>query len=158
MPEQFKDAMRMLAGAVTIITTGRGAQAAGLTATAVCSLSMEPPRLLVCVNRSGSTFAALVDSGLFCVNVLSAGQEDLAMAFAGRTGKSGADKFAAEAWDESGEGAPRHRSALAAVRCKVHSISLVGTHAIIVGDVTETHLGPANPSLIYRDQQFLVAS
>jgi len=158
MPEQFKDAMRMLAGAVTIITTGRGQQAAGLTATAVCSLSMEPPRLLICVNRFGSTYATLAESGLFCVNVLSAEQEPLAMAFAGRTGKAGVDKFAAEEWDHAQGSAPRHRAALAAVRCKVHSITLVDTHAIVIGDVTDTYMGPANASLIYRDQKFLIAS
>lgn len=157
MPQRFKDAMRELAGAVTIITAGTGADAAGLTATAVCSLSMEPPRLLVCINRSGATFAALLASGEFCVNVLDAKQESLAVEFAGRTGKSGADKFAGAEWERSEAAPPRHLGALAAVHCRVHTMTILGTHAIVIGDVVQTHIGDPGAALIYRDQRFLSA-
>lgn len=157
MPQRFKDAMRELAGAVTIITAGSGVDAAGLTATAVCSLSMEPPRLLVCINRSGATFAALLASGEFCVNVLGADQQDLAAEFAGRTGKAGADKFAAADWERSDLAPPRHLGALAAVHCQVHAMTIIGTHAVVIGDVVQTHIGHGGAALIYRDQRFLSA-
>lgn len=154
-PELFQDAMRALTGAVTIITAGRGEDIAGLTATAVCSFSMEPPRLLVSINRSGATFAALLGSGAFCVNILSADQQDLAAEFAGRTGKSGAAKFDPAAWDRSDEMAPRHRRALAAVRCRVHTMTMLGTHAVVIGDVVQSRIGPPSAALVYRDQRFL---
>lgn len=157
MPQRFKDAMRELAGAVTIITAGSGADAAGLTATAVCSLSMEPPRLLVCINRAGATFAALLASGEFCVNVLNAGQADLAAEFAGRTGKAGVGKFVSADWELYDAAPPRHLGALTAVHCKVHAMTILGTHAIVIGDVIETHMGNGGAALIYRDQRFLSA-
>lgn len=157
MPQRFKDAMRELAGAVTIITAGSGADAAGLTATAVCSLSMEPPRLLVCINRAGTTFAALLASGGFCMNLLSADQQDLAAEFAGRTGKAGGDKFAAANWERSETAPPRHIGALASVQCRVHAMTILGTHAVVIGDVVQTHIGEPGAALIYRDQRFLSA-
>lgn len=157
MPQQFKDAMRELAGAVTIITAGTGTEAAGLTATAVCSLSMDPPRLLVCINRSGATFAALLASGAFCVNLLGADQQDLAAQFAGRTGMAGADKFAGAEWERGEGAAPRHLGALASVQCRVHAVTILGTHAIVIGDVACSHIGAPGAALIYRDQRFLSA-
>lgn len=157
MPQQFKDAMRELAGAVTIITAGSGQGAAGLTATAVCSLSMEPPRLLVCINRAGATFAALLANGAFCVNLLGADQQELAAEFAGRTGKSGAGKFAGAEWEHSSDSPPRHLGALASVQCRVNAMTILGTHAIVIGDVERSHLGSPGAALIYRDQRFLSA-
>lgn len=155
MPERFQDAMRVLTGAVTIVTAGSGEDIAGLTATAVCSFSMEPPRLLVCINRSGATFTALLGSGTFCVNILGADQQALAAEFAGRTGKSGAAKFDAAAWDRPDGMSPRHRLAPGAVQCRVHAMTILGTHALVIGDVAQSHIGKASPALVYRDQKFL---
>lgn len=155
MPQRFKDAMRELAGAATIITAGTGADAAGLTATAVCSLSMEPPRLLVCINRSGATFAALLASNEFRVNILGAEQQGLAAEFAGRTGKSGAEKFAAATWERPDDEPPRHVDALASVHCQVHAMTILGTHAIVIGDVVHSQIGKPGAALIYRDQRFM---
>lgn len=157
MPQRFKDAMRELAGAVTIITAGTGTDAAGLTATAVCSLSMEPPRLLACINRAGATFAALLASGKFCVNILGADQQDLAAEFAGRTGKSGTEKFAATTWEWPKDTPPRSVGALASVHCLVHAITILDTHAIVIGDVVHSQIGTPGAALIYRDQRFISA-
>ena len=155
MPQRFIEAMRYLAGAVTIITAGKDDAIAGLTATAVCSLSANPPRLLVCLNRAGATYQALIESGQFCVNILASGQQDLAMEFAGRTGKAGAEKFEDRHWDRQAGSAPRHLEALASILCNVHHCTLLGTHAIVIGDVVETHVGDASPSLLYREGTFL---
>lgn len=155
MPERFLDAMRLLAGAVTVVTAGDEDAAAGLTATAVCSLSADPPRMLVCLNRAGSTFKALLESGYFCVNVLAADQKELSLEFSGRTGKIGEEKFSDSDWETNENAAPRHRQALASVRCKTHVMNIVGTHAIVIGDVVETHFGERRESLIYRDGAFI---
>lgn len=154
MPDRFLDAMRLLAGAVTIVSAGEGEEAAGLTATAVCSFSADPPRMLVCLNRAGSTFRALSGSGRFCVNILGGDQQDLAMAFAGRTGMVGGDKFAGDEWDAQPGEAPRNRRALVAVRCHLHMMTLLGSHAVVIGDVVETHFGEHRASLLYREGAF----
>ncbi len=155
MSEGFLDAMRLLAGAVTIVTAGDGDMAAGLTATAICSLSADPPRMLACLNRAGSTFRALLESGHFCVNILAADQQDLCLEFSGRTGKTGEDKFSDDDWERRTGAAPRHRLALASVRCNTHCLNIVGTHAIVIGDVIETQFGERRSSLIYRDGAFI---
>jgi flavin reductase (DIM6/NTAB) family NADH-FMN oxidoreductase RutF len=164
MIEQFKAGMGHLAGAVTIITTGSGPGAVGpgavgpgavgLTATAVCSLSMAPPRMLACLNRHGATFDTLARADAFCVNVLGVGGRALAETFAGRTGLSGADKFADTGWIFDEDAPPRHGDALTAIRCKVHSITLVATHAIVIGDVTAVWNRPDLAPLVYHDRTF----
>ena len=80
----FKKAMRRLAATVTIISTSdANGNRYGMTATAVNSLAMDPPSLLICVNHSASIHAPLVGRGRFCVNVLTTGHEDLVSAFSG---------------------------------------------------------------------------
>lgn len=154
MNGDFKVSMRHLAGAVNIVTAGTGAEASGLTATAVCSLSMAPPRLLVCLNRSGATCAALLAAHAFCVNVLGTDALALAETFAGRTGLSGAEKFASCGWIADEGHPPRLADAIAAIRCSVHSVQLVGTHAIVVGDVEAVWNRPDAQPLVYHDQSF----
>lgn len=89
----FKNAMRHLASAVSVVTTGRGEQRTGFTASSVTSLSMEPPTLLVCLNRQSSAAPVLLEHGAFCINVLAKDQVDLADAFAGRDGRRGAARY-----------------------------------------------------------------
>lgn len=152
--DDFKASMSLLAGAVTIITAGAHSNAMGLTATAVCSLSMEPPRLLVCLNRAGATYAALSAGHAFCVNVLGVQSQALAETFAGRTGLAGADKFGGSSWLVEDEYPPRLADALSAIRCKVHSIHIVGTHAIVIGDVEAVWNRSESQPLIYHDRAF----
>ena len=152
--EDFKLSMRHLAGAVNIITAGTGPSAAGLTATAVCSLSMTPPRLLVCLNRAGATYAALAADERFCVNVLGVDAQRLAETFAGRTGLAGAQKFADAGWVNDNDQPPRLEQALSAIHCTVHSIQIVGTHAVVIGDVAGVHNCLTSRPLIYQDQAF----
>ena len=75
-PSTFRQAMRRLAGGVSVITVGSGADRTGFTATSVTSFSAEPPRLLVCVNREASSWSTLTDYRSFGVNLLGAEQQD----------------------------------------------------------------------------------
>ncbi|MDE2411541.1 MAG: flavin reductase family protein [Sphingomonadales bacterium] len=154
MIEDFQLSMRHLAGAVNVITAGSGEDAAGLTATAVCSLSMTPPRLLVCINRSGATFAALCRSDRFCVNVLGIAAQDIAEAFAGRSGLTGREKFASSDWIVEDGRPPRFAQAISAVHCTVHSLQVVGTHAVVIGDVVQVANRLDQHPLIYQDRAF----
>jgi hypothetical protein len=81
----FRKAMRTLASAVSIVSTAYDNRRFGMTATAVCSLSMQPPTLLVCINQSTSLHHPLLSAGRFCINILHADQDELARTF-GRKG------------------------------------------------------------------------
>lgn len=153
MIEAFREGMRRLAGAVTIITTGEGDSATGLTATAVCSLSMEPPRLLACVNRFGSTFRALAPGARYVVNLLPAAGQEMAERFAGRTGLTGAERFGTE-WHVEAGFPPRLPAAISSIACRVHSMTLVETHAIVIGEVEQVWNGSEQAPLVYHRQEF----
>ena len=77
--DEFKNAMRYMAGAVTIVTTGDKEDRRGLTATAICSLSADPPRILACINRGGLTHEMIVKSRRLGINLLTCFHRELAM-------------------------------------------------------------------------------
>src|SRR5712692_8090266 len=112
----FRIAMRSLTSAVTIISVTHCDRRFGMTATAVSSLSMEPPSLLACVNQSASIHGPMLDSGRFCVNILHANQTELASAF---SDKKAADRFAFGAWAEDAYSFPYLVDAQANVFCDV---------------------------------------
>lgn len=147
--ESFRSAMRHLAGGVSIVTSGRGDERSGLTATSVSSLSMEPPSLIVCVNRSSSMISVLRDRRSFGVNILAAHHREVADRFAGRHGVSGADRFAGSDWIELVTGAPLLADALAAVDCTVDSIVDWNTHALVIGRVEAVRLHGGPQALAY---------
>lgn len=153
--DQFKQGMRLLAGGVTIVTTGAGQDVAGLTATAVCSLTAAPPRLLVCLNTAGVSFDLLRKYGRFCVNIVGTSDEDIAKTFAGILAAPATGKFGLGQWTTDDGKSPRLTSAMAAFECSVHSLTLLSTHCLTVGDVTDVHIrsSPDGP-LLYHEGRF----
>src|SRR3954469_22597150 len=93
---QFKIGMRTLAGAVNIITSMHSGHRYGMTATAVCSASAEPPTVLVCINKLASTHNAVAKSRVLCVNVLRTEDWELSTGFSG--GASGEARFKTRDW------------------------------------------------------------
>ncbi|MDQ0513227.1 flavin reductase family protein [Ancylobacter amanitiformis] len=154
----FRAAMRELAAGVTIITAGREDGRRGLTATAVCSVSADPPTLLVCVNRSAEGHAAIRESGAFCVNVIAAEHQCLAERFAGRDGARGAERFEHGEWRALATGAPVLADAVAAFDCQVIQAIDAGTHTVFLGAVTATTVSPQRAALLYRAGTFAAAS
>lgn len=151
----FRQGMRQLAGAVTVITTGRGDEVAGLTATAVCSLTAEPPRLLACLNTGGGSFDLLRRHNRFCVNLIGTHDRSVAEAFAGMSLDKAVDKFSSGLWVRAEDRAPRLASALVSFECAVHSLTLLSTHCLAVGDVLDVHMAEPSPMpLLYHDGQF----
>jgi len=129
----FRTAMSHLAAAVNVITTDGPHGRAGFTATAVCSVTDQPPTLLVCINRSSSAYEAFAGNSTVCVNTLAKGHEHLSTAFGGKTPQ--AERFALGDWSTGVSGAPVLDSATLAFDCKVsHSVS-VGTHDILFCEV-----------------------
>jgi flavin reductase (DIM6/NTAB) family NADH-FMN oxidoreductase RutF len=145
-PDQFRQGMRLLPGAVSVVTAQDGARRAGITATSVCSLSAEPPTLLVCVNRSSSSWPAFARARRFAINVLAADQGELADCFAGRTGASGDERFTTGLWSQS---EPVLSDALAAFLCDVEDRIERHSHAILIGSVTGVRIGRGSSALLY---------
>jgi cob(II)yrinic acid a,c-diamide reductase len=145
----FKTAMRLLAGGVTIVATSFNGESCGLTATAVCSLALSPPRVLACVNHAGRTYDLLSRSRIMSVNLLAEGHEDLARRFAAKRADQAEDRFANGAWRTAKTGAPLLADALAAFDCRVTDIMPLDTHAILVGVVEDIHFGPRGKPLVH---------
>src|SRR3954452_7253508 len=101
---QFKIGMRTLTGAVNIITSMHSGHRYGMTATAVCSASAEPPTVLACINKLATTHGAVAKSKVFCVNVLRAEDWDLSTTFSG--GQSGENRFKTKDWTRLSTGSP----------------------------------------------------
>lgn len=150
----FKAAMRRLAGAVTIIATDHHGELRGLTATATCSLSADPPLLLACVARAAEAHDLIAASGRFSVNLLRREQEALARAFAGLDGRRGADRFAFGSWACLRTGAPVLVDSLASFDCRLERAVAIATHSIFVGLVVDAQAGRDAAPLLYVDRRF----
>lgn len=158
--EQFRNGMRRLGGAVNIVTSACGDTFSGLTATAVTSLSAEPPRLLACINRAGATFETISKGRCMAVNVLGAQHKNLAMRFAGMEGEPETDRFAEGLWKTGTSGAPIFNEALVSFDCEIESILDAGSHGIVIGTILDICLSrPAEDTpLCYIDGNWATMS
>ena len=150
---EYVAAIAQHVSSVCVITTSLSGERFGLTATAVSSVSAEPPRLLVCVNKSGFTHDKIVDAGRFCVNVLTEEQDKVAMVFAGMGGDS-ADRFAAGEWTTLATGAPTLVGAAAVFDCVLGETCDQSTHTVLFGDVVATAHQKGHDTLLYGGRRF----
>jgi flavin reductase (DIM6/NTAB) family NADH-FMN oxidoreductase RutF len=151
----YLDGMRQLASGVSVVTAGVDGDRNGMTASAVCSLSIDPPSLVTCLSRAAGTCNRLARSGTFCVNVLGRHHEDLAGVFAGQAGLNGEERFATGSWHEGRLHVPVLADALAAFECEVATIHDYATHSIVIGLVREVHVvGASARPLVYHDRAF----
>lgn len=148
----FRLGMRQMAAAVSLITTQHEGVRHGMTASAVCSVSADPPRLLVCINRSARTHELVSASGRFAVNVLGAGQAELAKRFSEAT-VPGTERFQGGEWCTLVTGSPALRDCLVVFDCCVAASVAVGTHTIFVGSVLDVRAQDGD-SLLYAQRQF----
>jgi len=148
---KYRAIMQHQAGAVALITTGDVGARTGLTATAVCSLTDDPPTLLVCVNRSASAHDLICEKMTFGVNLLAQHQQELAGAFSGRTGLNGEDRFHVEGheWTTLKTDAPVLVGALANLDCEVIEQQTFKTHTIFIGAVREGSISETAAPLLY---------
>jgi len=150
----FRLAMREFVSGVALVTCGSNEARAGCTATALTSLSLTPPSLIVCIDHKTSTLARLRECGTFAVNILRADQEALADRFAGRGGVKGAARFAGSEWTTLTTGAPALSAALASIDCRLEEIIDRHTHAIVIGAVAAVRRGEPGPALIHWRSRF----
>jgi flavin reductase (DIM6/NTAB) family NADH-FMN oxidoreductase RutF len=145
-PARFRTAMGMLPTGVTVVTASVPDGPAGATANAVCSLSIEPMLMLACLDRGSRTLLAVQAANRFGVNVLHAGQEEIARSFA--TKAPVADKWTGVAWEER-ERTPAIDGALAWIGCDLRDVVAAGDHVIVTGEVTDLETGEGDPLVFH---------
>ena len=150
--EQFKLGMRLLAGAVNIITTVHNGRRYGMTATAVCSVSAEPPTVLVCINKLATTHGFISKSKVYCVILLRAEAWELSTTFSGAA--SGEGRFKTRDWTRLATGAPVLIDALVSFDCRVVKKVAHGTHGIFFGQVEQVLVGKPGKPLLYSEGQY----
>jgi flavin reductase len=150
--EDYRDAMACLGAAVSIVTTDGPAGRAGFSASAVCSVTDDPPTLLVCLNRSSSAYASVIENGVVCVNVLSSRHEHLSRLFGGKV-PAGA-RFAAAAWSTLETGAPVLADGSAAFDCRIADVVNVGTHDVLFCRVVGLRGSNCADNLIYFGRDY----
>src|SRR5512138_1277589 len=143
----FRNAMRRLTGGVSVITAGRGRDISGMTVTSVSSLSVEPPSLIVSLNRESSSWPLVKRFAFFGVNILTADQIDIAERFTGKSGLKGADRFAGATWITRASGVPLLADALAAIDCEVEDIVERHSHATVIGRVLDVAVSTRTAAL-----------
>lgn len=152
--QAYRDAMAKVASAVHVVTTRGATGRLGMTATAVASVSDTPPTVLVCIERSSRTLAAIEASGIFCINTLPAHLVETAEIFANRRKLQGEDRFDAGRWGELVTGAPVLLDALAAFDCRLVTAHDIASHRVLIGEVAGLGAAGQGGSLIYRDRHF----
>ena len=151
----FRKAMRQLTGGVSVITAGRGRDISGMTVTSVSSLSVDPPALIVSINRESSSWPLLKRYGFFGVNILTPDQIDIAERFTGKGGLKGADRFAGAATKTRASGVPLLVGALAAIDCEVEDIVERHSHAIVIGRVLDVAVSARTAALAYWQGRYV---
>lgn len=150
--DQFKLGMRSLAGAVSIITSANAGHRYGMTATAVCSATVDPPTVLVCINRQTTTHGAIAKARVYCVNVLRAEDWELSTAFSGA--QSGENRFKSRDWARLATGSPVLIDALISFDCRVVKTLAHGSHTIFLGQVEQVVFGKKGKPLLYAEGQY----
>lgn len=152
--KSFRDAMASMALAVNVVTTNGKAGRAGITATAVCSITDSPPTIMICINRSSQTNAILKKNQHLCVNVLSNEQLEIAQHFAGMTAVQMNDRFMLNHWKEGIHQLPVLNDALANLQGKISKILEMGTHTLFFVELNEITVKQEGNSLVYFNRAF----
>jgi flavin reductase (DIM6/NTAB) family NADH-FMN oxidoreductase RutF len=145
----FRAAMRLVVGNVSVITAGTGMDRSGLVVISVVSLSAEPPKVIACVNRSSSTWSVIERHGHFAVNSLGPQHQTVAERFSGFGGLKGNDRYKGADWITLKTGASVLSHAVAAFDCSLDEMIDRGTHSIIIGSVEAVKTQDAGHALVY---------
>jgi flavin reductase (DIM6/NTAB) family NADH-FMN oxidoreductase RutF len=148
--QAYRLAMRRTAASVAVITTAHDGRIHGMTATAMTSVSVDPPTLLVVVNRTTRTHPFIQKSGRFAVNVLAQGQEEIARRFAAGV----ENQFEGVAYDLRSAEVPIIAGTVATFVCIATEAIDVATHTIFIGEVEEAYHTDL-PPLLYHDGRFV---
>lgn len=144
--EEFRHVIGHFATGVTVITTRLAGRAFGTTANAISSVSLEPPMMLVCMNRTSTTGAALAEAGRFAINILGRHQAELAHRYATKD----PDKFDAEHTIPGPYGQPLIPGAIATLECIVADEMVGGTHTVYLAEAASAVAAGGEPLAYFR--------
>ena len=150
----YRDAMARYAGHVQLVTTARGGERRGLAVTAACSVSDNPPTVLVCLNHNNEKNNFFFESGIFALNSLASHHQPLSHAFSGLEKLSMEERFAQGNWDTLVTGAPALADAIATYDCRIVKLVPHASHTIMIGEVAALRLGGDTPALVYMDRSY----
>jgi flavin reductase (DIM6/NTAB) family NADH-FMN oxidoreductase RutF len=151
LAEETKLALRRLASAVAVVTCRDGQRRHAMTATAVNAMSMDPPSMIVCVNRSAAFHPAISLAARFAINILHRNQIEISIGCGGKA--RGEDRFGYGAWGEEA-GVPILIDAQARVVCTKEAKFDYGSHTIFIGRVTSVGIHGEVDPLIYVDGRY----
>jgi flavin reductase (DIM6/NTAB) family NADH-FMN oxidoreductase RutF len=139
---EFRRAMRRVPTGVTVVTSLKGGEPRGITVNAFSSVSLEPPSLLICINREARSYLFISTSRIFCVNVLAGDQRRLAEHFSGKVRER---QFVGICYTTDATGAPVLNGTIAHFDCEVAHEYLFGSHSILIGHVVSCAARPGSP-------------
>ena len=148
----FRNALSRLTTAVHVVTTNGTSGAHGFTASAVCSVSDDPPTVLVCMNRAARSHVHFVGNKTLCVNVLGTQHEPLSNVFASKLDSDA--RFEHGVWDTLVTGAPALEDALVNLDCEIESVQDVGTHSVFMCRVVAIRQSEQEESLVYFNRAY----
>ncbi len=153
LPDTFKAAMRRLAASVSIVVAKGDEGPVGMAATSITSLTVDPPAVLVCVNRMTSLHASLVPTAPLSVNLLARHHREVSMAFGGGVARE--ERFKVGDWQEGANGLPALADAQANLECVIDAMLAYGTHSIVIARVIRARVSDTVAPLIYQDGSYL---
>jgi flavin reductase (DIM6/NTAB) family NADH-FMN oxidoreductase RutF len=146
-PDEFRSVLGRFPSGVTVVTTKAGdGSDEGMTVSAFCSVSLDPPLVLICVERTASAYSALTTGRGFVVNILSASQEQIARRFS----IVDIDRFEGVGYSRSPNGLAVLDDVLGIIECATFAMHEAGDHTIIVGEVEAARAQNGTPLLYYR--------
>ncbi|OAT25153.1 4-hydroxyphenylacetate 3-monooxygenase, reductase component [Proteus myxofaciens] len=150
----FRDAMASLGAAVNIVATDGKAGCCGLTATAVCSVTDNPPTVMICINSKSQMNAIFQENGKLSINILNHEQEEMACHFAGMTGLAMAERFTQPGWQRGQQQQPILINALASLEGDIYDVRQVGTHFVYMTEIKNITVREDGHALIYFKRRF----
>lgn len=147
--QAFRRLMRNVPTLVSVVAAGAPGERKGLTASAVCSLTDQPPTILVCINRAAGAHDVIIENGYFSVNLLAAGQEEIAHVFSGLAGVSGEARFKTGAWTAGATGAPVLASAVCHLECRLAEAKAGFSHTVFFGEIVGGAASAGLSPLVY---------
>jgi len=151
--DAFKCALSNFCSGVTVVTYEIAGRKAGLTVSAFCSVSLDPPLVLVCIGNRGAAAQGMATAGAFAVHILSTKQIDLGSRFGGMV-PGGGDPFDGLAHSTAVTGAPILQDSLCWLDCSVDAIHEAGDHRIFVGRVVDTGAVPEGDPVLYHQRKW----
>jgi 3-hydroxy-9,10-secoandrosta-1,3,5(10)-triene-9,17-dione monooxygenase reductase component len=145
---KFRQVLGHFPTGVTVITAAADDGPVGLAVGSFCSVSLDPPLVAFCPDKSSTSWPKIEATGTFCVNILAEDQEDICRVFASK----GADKFASIGWKAAQSGSPRINDVLAWVDCAIEAVHDAGDHSVVIGRVIDLEVGRdgEGPLVFYR--------